>query len=99
MNCSNTGMYPRFNFYSVKIGPKSYKSWYQFTLFSFPFIPEILLKSIFTIIQVFPLVFQYLLSFTCLELSEPFTSKYLVTDLVSSFRNAVSYCSNLVDVN
>lgn len=79
-------------------GPKSYKSWYQFTRLSFPFIPVIQLRSLFTGIRVFWLAYLYLLSFTWLELGELITSKHLVIDLGSGFRNPVFYYSSLVDV-
>lgn len=81
-------------------GQQSCKRWYQFTLSSCPFIPEIPLVSIFIAIQLFPLAYLYLLTFTQLELGGLFTSKHSVRDLVSAFRNSVSvlYISSLVDV-
>lgn len=65
-----------------------------------PFIPEIPLVSIFIAIQLFPLAYLYLLTFTQLELGGLFTSKHSVRDLVSAFRNSVSvlYIPSLVDV-
>lgn len=56
--------------------------------------------SIFIAIQLFPLAYLYLLTFTQLDLGGLFTSKHSVRDSVSAVRNSVSvlYILSLVDV-